>query len=65
MNTILSVALIVLGILFIIFGVRSMDSFSADFSRFVTALPTHRAMLLFVGGLALVILGILLQYTLR
>lgn len=65
MNTIISIALIVLGVILIFFGVQSMESFSSDVSRFFSGAPTDRAMWLLIGGIVSVILGVGAQYLMR
>ena len=50
MNQGLSVALLIVGILLIIWGVNVTESFSSDVSRFFTDSPTNKAIWLLIGG---------------
>ena len=43
-------ALLVGGIVLIVFGFQSLHSFGNDVSRFFTGSPTDKTMMLFVGG---------------
>ena len=58
MNKGISVALLVVGIVLIIWGVSAADSFSSDVSRFFTGSPTDKAVWLLVGGIAAGIVGL-------
>jgi hypothetical protein len=58
MNQILSIALLVGGVVLIIFGISAADSFSSDVSRFFTGSPTDKAIWMLVGGVVLVAAGI-------
>ena len=57
MNQALGIALLVVGIVLIIFGINASDSFSSDVSRFFTGSPTNKAMWLLIGGIASAIVG--------
>jgi len=46
----ISVALLVMGVLLIVWGVRASDSFSSDISRFFTGSPTDKTVWLLIGG---------------
>jgi hypothetical protein len=52
-----SIALLIGGIVLIVFGVSASDSLSSDISRFFTGSPTDKAMWLLVGGAAASIAG--------
>jgi hypothetical protein len=53
MNRIVSLALLVVGVVLIIFGIHAMNSFSSDLSRFFTGSPTDKAVwMLLVGAIA-------------
>ena len=58
MNKGMSVALLVVGILLLIWGVSAMESFSSDVSRFFTGSPTDKAVWLLVGGVVSSIVGL-------
>ncbi|PIQ84345.1 MAG: hypothetical protein COV75_02840 [Candidatus Omnitrophica bacterium CG11_big_fil_rev_8_21_14_0_20_63_9] len=57
MNKPISLALLVGGILLIIFGISASESFSSDMSRLFTGSPTDRTIWLLVGGAILAIAG--------
>ena len=57
MNQALGIALLVVGIVLIIFGINASDSFSSDVSRFFTGSPTNKAIWLLIGGIASAIVG--------
>lgn len=46
----LSIALLAVGILLIVWGVRAGDSFSSDVSRFFTGSPTDKTVWMLIGG---------------
>lgn len=50
MNKILSLALLVGGIVLIIYGVNASDSVSSDISRLFTGNPTDKSIWLLIGG---------------
>ena len=63
MNKIVSLALLVGGVVLIIFGISAMNSFSSDVSRFFTGSPTDKAVWMLIGGITAAIVG--LAMTLR
>jgi hypothetical protein len=58
MNKTVSLALLVGGIVLIIFGVGATNSFSSDVSRFFTGSPTDKAVWMLIGGIAAAIVGL-------
>ncbi len=58
MNKNISVALLAVGILLIIWGIRALQSFSSDVSRFFTGSPTDKADWLLVAGIVAAIVGL-------
>ncbi|MDO9069407.1 MAG: DUF3185 family protein [Deltaproteobacteria bacterium] len=50
MYKVLSIALLAVGILLIVWGVRAGDSFSSDVSRFFTGSPTDKTVWMLIGG---------------
>jgi len=54
----ISVALLVVGVVLVIWGVRASDSFSSDVSRFFTDSPTDKAIWLMVGGIVAAVVGL-------
>ena len=63
MNKIVSLALLIGGVVLIIFGIQATDSFSSDVSRFFTGSPTNKAVWMLIGGIIAAIIG--LTMTLR
>jgi len=59
MNKNISVALLVAGIVLLIFGLNAYHSASSDVSRFFTGAPTDKALWLLIGGLIAGIVGFL------
>jgi len=57
MNRPLSLALLVGGIILIIYGIAAADSISSSFSRAFTGNPTDKSIWLLVGGAAAAIVG--------
>lgn len=57
MNRALGIALLVMGIVLIVFGMNASDSVGSDFSRFFSGTPTNKAIWLLVGGILSVIVG--------
>jgi len=58
MNKIVSMALLVCGVVLIIFGIQATDSFSSDVSRFFTGSPTDKAVWMLIGGIVAVVIGL-------
>ncbi len=58
MNRIISIALLVGGVVLIIFGIQATDSFSSDVSRFFTGSPTDKAIWMLIGGIIAAIIGL-------
>ena len=63
MNKLVSIALLVGGVVLMIFGFQATNSFSSDVSRFFTGSPTDKAIWMLIGGLVAAIVG--LTMTLR
>jgi len=57
MNRLVSLALLIGGIILIIFGISASDSAASGFSRFFTGNPTDKTMWLLIGGIAATIVG--------
>ena len=55
---IISIALLIGGIVLIIFGINAAESFSSDVSRFFTGSPTDRAIWMIIGGIVLTVVGL-------
>jgi Protein of unknown function (DUF3185) len=58
MNKIISLALLAGGIVLIIIGVNSSNSFGSDVSRFFTGSPTNKAIWLLIGGIVAAVFGL-------
>lgn len=58
MNTIVSIALLVGGVVLMIFGINAMNSFSSDVSRFFTGSPTNKAVWMLIGGAVATVVGL-------
>jgi hypothetical protein len=63
MNTALSVALLVGGIVLLAFGYNASQSAGSEVSRFFTGNPTDKAMWMLVGGAILSVLGLIGMFT--
>jgi ABC-type uncharacterized transport system permease subunit len=57
MNRIISLALLVGGIILIVFGLNASDSIGSSFTRFFTGNPTDKSMWLLIGGLIAAAIG--------
>ena len=58
MNKPISLALLVGGIILIIYGASASDSLGSDFSRFFTGSPTDKTMWLLLGGSVAGVVGL-------
>lgn len=57
MNKGMSLALLVIGVILLVFGVNAYHSASSEVSRFFTGAPTDKALWLLIIGLAAGIVG--------
>ena len=57
MNKGMSLALLVIGVILLVFGVNAYHSASSEVSRFFTGAPTNKALWLLIIGLAAGIVG--------
>lgn len=57
MNRLISLALLVGGIVLIVYGLAAADSVTSDVSRFFTGNPTDKTMWLLIGGIVASIVG--------
>lgn len=57
MQRIVGIALVVVGIVMLVWGIQAADSLSSEFSEFFTGNPSDRSMWLVVGGVAAIIVG--------
>ena len=58
MNKPISLALLVGGIILIIYGVSASNSTASGFSRFFTGSPTDKTVWMMIGGLAAAVVGL-------
>jgi len=58
MNKIISLALLVGGIVLMVFGINATNSFSSDVSRFFTGSPTDKAVWMLIAGVVVAIVGL-------
>jgi hypothetical protein len=54
----ISLALLIGGILLLVFGVSAADSLSSDLSNFFTGSPTDKAVWMLIGGAVLSVVGL-------
>ena len=55
-------ALLVAGIVLIVFGINASHSFSSNVSQTFTGTPTHKAIWLLVGGCVAAIVGAVMAF---
>ncbi len=53
----LAIALIVIGILLIAFGISSAESLGSEFSKFFTGSPSEKSIWLLIGGVGALVAG--------
>jgi len=58
MNKLISLAILVGGVVLVVFGVAATESFSSDISRFFTGSPTDKAIWMLIGGVVAIIIGL-------
>ena len=58
MNKTVSLALLVGGVVLIIFGIQATNSFGSDIFRFFTGSPTDKAIWMLIGGIVAAIIGL-------
>jgi hypothetical protein len=59
MNKGISVALLVVGVILLVFGFSAYHSASSDVSRFFTGAPTDKALWLLISGVIASVVGLL------
>jgi Protein of unknown function (DUF3185) len=57
MNKPIGIALLVLGVILLIFGINASNSFGSSVSNFFTGSPTDKSIWLLLGGVVSLILG--------
>ena len=63
MNKPFGIALVVVGVALIVFGISASESFSSDVSRFFTGTPTNHSVWLLIGGLGCACAGLFLGFS--
>ncbi len=58
MNRTISLALLVGGVILMIYGIQATNSFGSDVSRFFTGSPTDKAIWMLIGGLVAAVVGL-------
>jgi len=58
MNKSMSLALLVIGVILLVFGINAYHSASSDVSRFFTGAPTDKALWLLIGGAVVGVAGL-------
>jgi len=62
MNKAIGLALLVVGIALIVYGINASNSTSSDLSRTFTGTPTNKTLWLLLGGSAAAIVGAVLTF---
>jgi hypothetical protein len=62
MNKAIPLALLVGGVVLMIFGFNATQSFSSDVSRFFTGSPTDKAVWMLIGGITASIVGLVWMF---
>jgi hypothetical protein len=60
MNKPIGIALLVVGIALIVYGINASNSVGSDFSRIFTGAPTNKSMWLLLGGIASSVVGVVM-----
>ena len=58
MNKIVSLALLIGGVVLMIYGINATNSFSSDVSRFFSGSPTDKAIWMLIGGIVAAVIGL-------
>jgi len=58
MNKLIFLALLVAGVVLIIFGISATNSFGSDVSNFFTGSPTDKAIWMLIGGIVAAVIGL-------
>jgi uncharacterized membrane protein HdeD (DUF308 family) len=61
MNKGIGIALLVVGIILVVYGINASDSASSGISRIFTGAPTNKTLWLLLGGIASAIVGLVLM----
>jgi len=63
MNKAIGLALLVAGIVLIVYGIDASNSVSSDLSRTFTGSPTNKTIWMLIGGIAAAIVGAAMTFT--
>ncbi len=63
MNKAIGLALLVVGVALIVYGINASNSTSSDLSRTFTGTPTNKTLWLLLGGIASAIVGAALAFS--
>lgn len=58
MNRTVSLAVLVIGVVLVIYGLSALDSIGSSFSRLFTGAPTDKTMWLLIGGIVCSAVGL-------
>ena len=58
MNKIISLALLIGGVVFMVIGINATNSFGSDVSRFFSGSPTDKAIWMLIGGTVAAVIGL-------
>lgn len=58
MNKVIPLALLVGGIILVVYGLNASDSLSSSFSRFFTGSPTEKSIWMLIGGTIAAVVGL-------
>jgi hypothetical protein len=58
MNRIVSLAVLVGGVVLLVYGITATESFGSDVSRFFTGSPTDKAVWMLIGGVVATVVGL-------
>lgn len=62
MNKGIGIALIVVGVILVVYGLNASDSAGSSISRFFTGAPTNRTLWLLLGGIGSAIVGAVMTF---
>jgi uncharacterized membrane protein len=63
MNRAIGLALLVVGIVLVVYGINALHSVSSNVSQTFTGAPTNKTMWLLIGGIASAIVGVALTFS--
>jgi uncharacterized membrane protein len=57
MNRIVSIAILIIGVVLLVYGINAHDSIASSAKQAVTGTPTDKSMWLIIGGVAGIVVG--------